>query len=237
MRAWRPFLAIVRQPRLLGWTALAGAVIYVNWQVFILATLSGHVIETSLGYFINPIATVLLGVLVLRERLRLTQWIAIAIAGIAVIVTIVGYGTVPWVALTLAASFSIYGLIKKRIGPSVDAVSGLTLDRLGRPRAGAAGRAATRSTAAVRAAGQGLESRGTGDRLSGGSCDGQARHRQAGRQERADCALSDTREHASSLRRRPGHRPGRHRTVVPVGARASLSSERMPRCVIARHSR
>ena len=81
MRAWRPFLAIVRQPRLLGWTALAGAVIYVNWQVFILATLSGHVIETSLGYFINPIATVLLGVLVLRERLRLTQWIAIAIAG------------------------------------------------------------------------------------------------------------------------------------------------------------
>lgn len=110
-------------------------------------------------------------------------------------------------------------------------------DRLGRPRAGAAGRAATRSTAAVRAAGQGLESRGTGDRLSGGSCDGQARHRQAGRQERADCALSDTREHASSLRRRPGHRPGRHRTVVPVGARASLSSERMPRCVIARHSR
>ena len=75
-----------------------------------------------------PIATVLLGVLVLRERLRLTQWIAIAIAGIAVIVTIVGYGTVPWVALTLAASFSIYGLIKKRIGPSVDAVSGLTLE-------------------------------------------------------------------------------------------------------------
>jgi len=128
MRAWRPFLAIVRQPRLLGWTALAGAVIYVNWQVFILATLSGHVIETSLGYFINPIATVLLGVIVLRERLRLTQWIAIAIAGIAVIVTIVGYNSVPWVALTLAASFSVYGLIKKRIGPSVDAVSGLTLE-------------------------------------------------------------------------------------------------------------
>lgn len=128
LRAWRPFLAIVRQPRLLGLTALAGALIYVNWQTYVYGALNDRVIETSLGYFINPIATVLLGVLVLRERLRLTQWIAIAIAGIAVIVTIVGYGTVPWVALTLAASFSIYGLIKKRIGPSVDAVSGLTLE-------------------------------------------------------------------------------------------------------------
>ena len=60
--------------RLLVLTALAGALIYVNWQVYILATLTGHVIETSLGYFINPIVTVLLGVLVLRERLRVTQW-------------------------------------------------------------------------------------------------------------------------------------------------------------------
>lgn len=127
-RGWRPFLAIMRQPRLLGWTAVAGAVIYINWQVFIAATLADNVIETSLGYFINPIATVLLGVLVLRERMRTTQWVAIGIAAIAVIVTIIGYGHVPWVALTLAASFSVYGLVKKRIGPSVDAVSGLTLE-------------------------------------------------------------------------------------------------------------
>lgn len=128
MRSWRPLLTVLRQPRLLAYTAAAAAVIYVNWQVFIVATLSGHVIETSLGYFINPIATVLLGVLVLREKLRPTQWIAIGIAGVAVITIIVGYGAVPWVALTLAASFSVYGLIKKRIGPSVDAVSGLTLE-------------------------------------------------------------------------------------------------------------
>ena len=66
------------------WTALAGALIYVNWQVFILAALTGHVIETSLGYFINPIVTVLLGVLVLRERLRVTQWIALGLAALAV---------------------------------------------------------------------------------------------------------------------------------------------------------
>ncbi|MFB9647136.1 EamA family transporter RarD [Microbacterium terregens] len=128
LRGWGRLAAIVRQPRLLLWTALAGALIYVNWQVFIIAALTGHVIETSLGYFINPIVTVVLGVLVLRERLRLTQWIALALAAIAVGVIVVGYGAFPWVALTLAFSFGIYGLVKKRLGPSVDAVSGLTLE-------------------------------------------------------------------------------------------------------------
>ncbi|WP_438353746.1 EamA family transporter RarD [Microbacterium sp. CJ88] len=127
-RGWAALLRIVRQPRLLAWTALAGALIYVNWQVFILATLSGHVIETSLGYFINPLVTVLLGVFVLRERLRATQWAAIALAAVAVAVIVVGYGEFPWIALSLAASFGLYGLVKKRIGPAVDAVSGLTLE-------------------------------------------------------------------------------------------------------------
>ncbi len=127
-RAWPAFVRIVRQPRLLLLTAVAGVFIYVNWQVYILATLTGHVIETSLGYFINPIVTVLLGVLVLRERLRLTQWIAIGISVVAVGVIVVGYGAFPWVALTLAFSFGFYGLIKKQVGPRVDAVGGLTLE-------------------------------------------------------------------------------------------------------------
>jgi chloramphenicol-sensitive protein RarD len=130
MRAWPRLAAIFRQPKVLGLTAVAGALIYVNWQVFMIGTLTGHVIETSLGYFINPIATVLIAVLVLRERLRVTQWVAIGIATVAVIVIIVAYGSVPWIALTLAASFSIYGLVKKRVGPSVDAVSGLTLESM-----------------------------------------------------------------------------------------------------------
>lgn len=129
-RSWRRFGAILRQPRLLAWTAVAGALIYVNWQVFLIATLTGHVIETSLGYFINPLVTVLLGVLVLRERLRLTQWIALGLAAAAVIVIVVGYGAFPWIALSLAFSFGFYGLVKKRIGPAVDAVSGLTLESL-----------------------------------------------------------------------------------------------------------
>ncbi|MFB2596800.1 EamA family transporter RarD [Herbiconiux sp. P17] len=127
-RAWKPFFAIARQPRLLLLMGLAGALIYVNWQTYILATLSDQVVETSLGYFINPIATVLLGVIVLRERLRRMQWVAIAVSGVAVVVLAVGYGSVPWIALVLAGSFGTYGLVKKHVGPRVDAVSGLTLE-------------------------------------------------------------------------------------------------------------
>ena len=127
-RGWGALMTIVRQPRLLARTALAGVLIYVNWQVFLIGTLTGHVIETSLGYFINPITTVLLGVFVLRERLRRLLWAAIAIAAVAVAVIVVVYGKFPWIALSLTASFGIYGLIKKKIGPAVDAVSGLTLE-------------------------------------------------------------------------------------------------------------
>lgn len=128
LRVWRPFLAIVRQPRLMALTALAGVLIYVNWQTYLIGALTGHVIETSLGYFINPIVTVLLGVVVLRERLRVLPWVAIGIAVAAVVVIVVGYGAFPWIALTLAFSFGFYGLVKKQIGPAVDAVSGLTLE-------------------------------------------------------------------------------------------------------------
>ncbi len=127
-RSWTHIVAIARQRRLLLWTAVAGLLIYVNWQIFVIGILTDRIVETSLGYFINPILTVLLGVIVLRERLRAMQWLAIALAGIAVAVIIVGYGSFPWIALSLALSFAAYGLVKKQIGPSVDAVSGLTLE-------------------------------------------------------------------------------------------------------------
>jgi chloramphenicol-sensitive protein RarD len=127
-RGWRRIFAIIRQPRLLGWTALAGVLIYINWQVFVIGTLSERVVETSLGYFMNPIFTVLLGVFVLHERIRRLQWVAIGIAVLAVLVIVIGYGSFPWIALSLTASFGIYGLVKKKVGPAVDAVSGLTLE-------------------------------------------------------------------------------------------------------------
>lgn len=127
---WRRMIAVIRNRAVVGWTVLAGLLIYVNWQAFLIATQTGHVIESSLGYFINPIATVLLAVLVLKERVRPLQWAAIGIAVIAVVVIVVAYGSVPWIALTLTASFGLYGLVKKQIGGAVDAVSGLALETL-----------------------------------------------------------------------------------------------------------
>jgi chloramphenicol-sensitive protein RarD len=127
-RKWPALVAILRQPRLVLMMGLAAALIFVNWQVYVYATLSNHVIETALGYFINPIVTVLLGVILLRERLRSSQWIAVGISAVAVLVLAINYGAFPWISLALAFSFGLYGLIKKRIGGSVDAVSGLTIE-------------------------------------------------------------------------------------------------------------
>ncbi|QEO10770.1 EamA family transporter RarD [Protaetiibacter larvae] len=127
-RGWRAFLELARQPRVLGAMALAGVLIYINWQVFVLATLGGHVVEGSLGYFINPVITVALGVVLLRERLRPLQWVAVGVSVIAILVIALGYGAFPWIALALALSFGFYGFIKKRVGGQVDAVSGLTLE-------------------------------------------------------------------------------------------------------------
>lgn len=127
----RPRLRAVLADRgLVVWTAVAGLLIYLNWQIFLIATLTGHVIEMSLGYFINPIVTVLLGVVVLRERLRPMQWLAVGLAVSATLVIVVGYGSFPWLALGVAFSFGLYGLVKKHIGASVDVTSGLTLESL-----------------------------------------------------------------------------------------------------------
>jgi chloramphenicol-sensitive protein RarD len=108
--------------------AIAGVFIYVNWQVFVLAVTTDHVVEGALGYFINPVFTVLLGVVFLRERLRPAQWVAVGISVVAIVVIAVGYGTFPWISLALAISFGLYGFIKKRVGGQVDAISGLTIE-------------------------------------------------------------------------------------------------------------
>ncbi|MEO7124382.1 MAG: EamA family transporter RarD [Lacisediminihabitans sp.] len=128
LRKWPALIAIVRQPRQLFMLSLAAVLIFINWEVYVWGVLAGHVVETALGYFINPIVTVLLGVVLLRERLRLAQWIAVGISAIAVLVLAIGYGAFPWIALSLAFSFGLYGLVKKRVGPRVDALSGLTVE-------------------------------------------------------------------------------------------------------------
>jgi len=127
-RKWRSFAGVLRKPRVVWTMGLAGLLIFVNWQTYVFAALSGHVVEAALGYFINPIVTVFLGVLVLRERLRVVQWVAVGISLLAVVVLTIGYGSLPWISLVLAFSFGFYGLIKKRVGGAVDAVAGLTIE-------------------------------------------------------------------------------------------------------------
>ena len=127
-RAWRPFRAVLRARRAVGLLGLAGALIYVNWTVYVTASTSGRVLDAALGYFINPIVTVLLGVIVLHERLRVAQWVAVGIAGLAVVVLAVETGSLPWISLGLAFSFGFYGLVKKQVGGRVDVLSGLTLE-------------------------------------------------------------------------------------------------------------
>jgi len=127
-RGWPALVRILRDRRTVLIMGGAGALILVNWLVYVYATLSDHVVEAALGYFTNPIVTVLLGVFVLRERLRALQWVAIGISALAVLVLALNYGEFPFIALALAFSFGCYGLIKKQVGGRVDAVSGLTIE-------------------------------------------------------------------------------------------------------------
>ncbi|MFD6226582.1 EamA family transporter RarD [Streptomyces sp. NPDC060232] len=115
VRRWGWIRELLRQPRKLGLTALAASVISVNWGLYIWSVNNGHVVESSLGYFINPLVSIAMGVLVLGERLRRAQWVAVGISLVAVLVLAVGYGRPPWISLALACSFATYGLIKKKL--------------------------------------------------------------------------------------------------------------------------
>jgi chloramphenicol-sensitive protein RarD len=115
-RHWAFLRRLARQPRALAGIAAAAALIAVNWGTYIYGVNSDRVVETALGYFINPLVVVLLGVTVLSERLRAVQWTALGIGGLAVVVLAVDYGQPPYLALTLAVSFGGYSLLKKRLG-------------------------------------------------------------------------------------------------------------------------
>ncbi|WP_430867764.1 EamA family transporter RarD [Demequina aurantiaca] len=130
MRTWRQLRAALSDRKVVLTLAAAGGFIAVNWLLYVYAIMTDHVNSASLGYYINPLFTVALGVLVLGERLRRLQMVAIAIGVIAVIVIGVGLGEFPWISLALATSFGIYGLIKKRVGSKVDAVTGLTVETM-----------------------------------------------------------------------------------------------------------
>ena len=126
-RRWSWMLALLHDPRRLRLVLVAAAMIAVNWGVYIWAVNTGHVIEASLGYFINPLVTVLIGIVAFRERLRRAQWAAVILGVAAVLVLTVGYGRLPWVGLVLAVSFATYGVVKKVIGmPALESLSAET---------------------------------------------------------------------------------------------------------------
>jgi len=129
-RGWQQLAAVLHSARQTALLATASALLAANWGVYVYAVNSGNVIEASLGYYVNPLVTVLLGVVVLRERLRRLQWAAVGVGAAAVTVLTAAYGRPPWVALTLALSFGGYGLIKKWVGGSVGALASLSTETL-----------------------------------------------------------------------------------------------------------
>jgi chloramphenicol-sensitive protein RarD len=126
VRGWAQVRAAFADRRTLLVLGAAAVLIVVNWLVFVYGVNSGQVVQTSLGYFINPLVSVVLGVLVFRERLGRWQWVAVGIAAVAVLVLTVDYGHPPWIALTLAGSFGLYGLMKKLV--RVEAAPGLFVE-------------------------------------------------------------------------------------------------------------
>ncbi|RYZ31428.1 MAG: EamA family transporter RarD [Propionibacteriaceae bacterium] len=112
----RGFWTRMARRRTLLLLGAAAAIVSVNWGTYIWSVNHGHVVETALGYYINPILSILLGVIVLRERLSALQWVSVGLAAAAVAVLTIDYGTLPWIALVLAVSFATYGFIKNRLG-------------------------------------------------------------------------------------------------------------------------
>jgi len=126
MKRWHLFISVFKNRRALILLAIASIFITINWCTYVYAVSSDQVVQASFGYIVNPLVSVALGVFVLRETLRGAQWTAIGIAVIAVIVLAFSYGGLPWIALTLAFSFAMYGLAKKVAG--IDAIESLAVE-------------------------------------------------------------------------------------------------------------
>lgn len=126
MRRWAWIRPLLRQPRRLALVLVCALVISMNWFLYIWAVNSGHVLEASLGYFINPLVSIAFGVFFLRERLRPLQWTAVGVGALAVVVMTVAYGKMPWIALGLAFTFATYGLVKK--GIKLDGIEGFSAE-------------------------------------------------------------------------------------------------------------
>lgn len=127
-KTWSSIMPILRNKNSLTWMLVSTAMIMVNWQVYVIGVASHRIIETSLGYFINPLVTIALAVFFLKERLSRLQWLAVSFGSVAVVVLSVDYGHLPWIALSLAFSFGLYGLAKNKLGGKVSAISGYAIE-------------------------------------------------------------------------------------------------------------
>jgi len=121
-------LSLLKRPKIMAGLFLGSILISINWIIYIYAANTGHVIEASLGYFINPLVVIATGVIVLKEKMRPLQWTAVGIATIGVAVLTIDYGRLPWIALGLALSWGSYGLVKKQLG--LGALEGLSIETL-----------------------------------------------------------------------------------------------------------
>ena len=125
-KALKSTLVTLKRPKIAAKLFLTSLLISINWLVYIWATNNGHVVEASLGYYINPLIIIGFGVILLKEMMRPLQWAAVTIASIGVLVLTIDYGRLPWIALTLAVSWGSYGLIKKQLG--LGALEGLAIE-------------------------------------------------------------------------------------------------------------
>lgn len=128
LRRWGGIWKLVRNPGSLKWVVVASFFIFVNWTVYVVAVATENVIETSLGYFINPLITVMFAVFVVKEKLRRMQWVALGIGLVSVLVLTFDYGRPPWIALALALSFGTYSLAKNKVGGKVGALQSFTIE-------------------------------------------------------------------------------------------------------------
>lgn len=127
-RSWHSVVTVLKNKKRLGLLALTGVLVGVNWLIFIWAVNADHMLDASLGYYINPLLNVLMGMIFLGERLRKLQWFAVSLATIGVIVQLVVFGSVPVVAIALAFSFGFYGLLRKKI--NMEAQTGLFIETM-----------------------------------------------------------------------------------------------------------
>lgn len=121
-------LETLKRPKVASRLFLASILVSINWLVYIWSVNNGHVVEASLGYYINPLIMIAFGVILLKERMRTLQWLAVGIAALGVAVLTIDYGRIPWIALTLGISWGSYGLVKKQLG--LGALEGLAIETL-----------------------------------------------------------------------------------------------------------